>query len=30
MSGYVPGKNGLVFGPQGSLRISMPDLDKIL
>ncbi|WP_224484113.1 serine hydrolase domain-containing protein [Robertkochia aurantiaca] len=23
---YSPGKNGLIFGPQGSLRISAPDL----
>ncbi len=29
-SGYIPGTNGLIFGPQGGLRISALDLAKIL
>jgi CubicO group peptidase (beta-lactamase class C family) len=30
LDGYVPGTNGLLFGPQGSLRVSVLDLAKIM
>lgn len=30
MNGYVPGTNGLVYGPQGGRVIRIPELVKIM